>query len=67
MVADSLTYTYTNVGFVGLILVDSIHLLADTEALADLIMITWSASFTFLKLQRYWRPNESIFIARFEE
>ena len=27
------------------------------EALAGLVMITWSASYTFLEMQRYWAPT----------
>lgn len=47
---------YTTVGFGDLIPVGSIRLLTGMEALTGLVMITWSASFTFLEMQRYWRP-----------
>ena len=47
---------YTTVGFGDLIPVGLIRLLTGMEALTGLVMITWSASFTFLEMQRYWRP-----------
>lgn len=47
---------YTTVGFGDQIPEGPIRLLAGIEALAGLVMITWSASFTFLEMQRYWRP-----------
>jgi hypothetical protein len=30
---------------------------AGTEALAGLVLITWSASFTYLEMERYWRSE----------
>jgi hypothetical protein len=47
---------YTTLGFGDLIPVGYIRLLTGMEALTGLVMITWSASFTFLEMQRYWRP-----------
>lgn len=34
-----------------------IRFLAGTEALAGLVLITWSASFTFLEMERFWRDR----------
>lgn len=47
--------TYTTVGFGDLAPVGPIRFLAGTEALCGLVMITWSASFTFLEMERFWR------------
>ena len=46
--------TYTTVGFGDLAPVGPIRFLAGTEALCGLVMVTWSASFTFLEMQRFW-------------
>lgn len=34
-----------------------VRFLAGTEALAGLVLITWSASFTFLEMARFWRER----------
>ena len=47
--------TYTTVGFGDLAPVGTIRFLAGTEALTGFVMITWSASFTFLEMERFWR------------
>jgi len=47
--------TYTTVGFGDLAPAGSIRFLAGTEALTGFVMITWSASFTFLEMERFWR------------
>jgi hypothetical protein len=47
--------TYTTVGFGDLAPVGPIRFLCGTEALAGLVLITWSASFTFLEMDRFWR------------
>lgn len=46
---------YTTVGFGDLVPNGSLRMIAATEALAGLALITWSASFTFLQMQRMWR------------
>ena len=46
---------YTTVGFGDLIPEGPIRMISSTEALAGLALITWSASFTFLQMQRIWR------------
>ncbi|WP_292928923.1 potassium channel family protein [Nitrosomonas sp.] len=45
---------YTTVGFGDLLPVGAIRILTAAEGLAGLAMITWSASFTFLAMQRLW-------------
>jgi len=47
--------TYTTVGFGDLAPVGKIRFIAATEALLGLMMITWSASFTYLEMSRHWR------------
>ena len=47
--------TYTTVGFGDLAPVGPIRFLAGTEALCGFVMITWSASFTYLEMERFWR------------
>lgn len=46
---------YTTVGFGDLVPTGAIRMLTSTEALTGLALITWSASFTFLQMQRMWR------------
>jgi Ion channel len=46
---------YTTVGFGDVSPVGSIRFLAGTSALTGFVMITWSASFTFLEMERFWR------------
>ena len=47
--------TYTTVGYGDMALVGPIRFLAGTEALTGFVLITWSASFTFLEMERFWR------------
>lgn len=47
--------SYTTVGFGDVAPVGAIRFLAATEALTGLVLITWSASFTYLEMERYWR------------
>ncbi len=49
--------SYTTVGFGDLSPVGPIRFLSATEGLAGLMLITWSASFTYLEMERYWRPH----------
>lgn len=49
--------TYTTVGSVDLAPVGPIRFLAGTEALTGFVLITWSASFTYLEMQRFWRDS----------
>jgi len=47
--------TYTTVGFGDLTPVGAIRFLAGTEALTGFVLLTWSASFTYLEMERFWR------------
>jgi len=46
---------YTTVGFGDQVPEGAIRMLTSTEAIAGFAIITWSASFTFLQMQRLWR------------
>jgi hypothetical protein len=48
---------YTTVGFGDLVPHGPIRFMSGMEALTGLVMITWSASFTFLEMQRDWRVS----------
>ena len=48
--------TYTTVGFGDIAPVGPIRFLAGTEGLTGFVLITWSASFTYLEMERFWRP-----------
>lgn len=51
---------YTTVGFGDITPVGPMRILVGVEALTGLVMVTWSASFTFLVMQRYWRDRLGI-------
>jgi len=46
---------YTTVGFGDMVPVGAVRMISSTEAMAGLALITWSASFTFLQMERLWR------------
>ncbi|MBD8527598.1 two pore domain potassium channel family protein [Pseudoxanthomonas sp. CAU 1598] len=49
--------TYSTLGFGDLVPVGPIRFVIGTEALLGLLMITWSASFTYLEMERNWRER----------
>ena len=49
--------TFTTVGAADAHVSGPIRFLFGTEALAGLMLITWSASFTFLEMERFWRER----------
>jgi hypothetical protein len=49
--------TFTTVGAADAHVSGPIRFLFGTEALAGLLLITWSASFTFLEMERFWRER----------
>lgn len=49
--------SFTTLGYGDLVPHGVMRLLAGTEALTGLMLITWSASFTFLQMDRYWRND----------
>lgn len=46
--------TYTTVGYGDIIAQGTMRYLTGVEALTGLILVSWSASFLFLEMQRYW-------------
>lgn len=51
--------SFTTVGFGGLKPIGAIRFVAGAEALIGFMLITWSASFMFLHMQRHWQGNDS--------
>lgn len=49
--------TYTTVGYGDLVPRGAMRLVMASEALAGFVMITWSASFTYLEMEWFWRPQ----------
>ena len=56
--------TYTSLGFGDLTPTGPVRLLAGTEALLGLLLIGWSASFTYIAMERFWNDGRD---ARHEE
>lgn len=50
--------TYTTVGFGDLYPVGSLRFIAAIEALVGLMLITWSASFTYLEMKQFWNVKK---------
>jgi Ion channel len=46
---------YTTLGLGDLIPVGAIRFMTGMEALTGFVLITWSASFTFIEMQRFWK------------
>lgn len=49
--------TYTTVGYGDLVAQGYVRYLTGIEALVGLLLITWSASFLFLEMQKYWTDS----------
>ena len=47
--------TYTTIGYGDLVPLGPIRFIAAVEALTGLLMIAWSASLTYLEMQRFWK------------
>ena len=50
--------TFSTVGFGEMWPVGAIRFLCAVEALAGFVLITWSASFTYLEMERFWRAED---------
>jgi hypothetical protein len=48
--------TYTSLGFGDVTPVGPVRLLAGVEALNGLLLIGWSASFTYISMEKFWSP-----------
>ena len=51
--------TFTTVGYGELVAQGYLRYLTGIEALTGLILITWSASFLFIEMQKYWTVYKS--------
>jgi hypothetical protein len=49
--------TFSTVGFGETWPTGAIRFLCAMEALSGFVLITWSASFTYLEMERFWRPE----------
>jgi len=49
--------TFTTVGASDMAMKGPLRFLAGMEALTGLVLITWSASFTYLEMERFWRDR----------
>lgn len=47
--------TYTTVGYGDIYAIGPVRFLYGTLALTGFVLITWSASFTFIEMQKHWR------------
>ena len=50
--------TYTTLGYGDIVPVGPVRFLAAMEALTGLMIVTWSASFTFLEMRIFWKDNK---------
>jgi len=48
---------FSTVGAADAFVTGPVRFLTGTEALTGMVLITWSASFTFLEMQRFWRER----------
>jgi hypothetical protein len=48
---------YTTLGLGDLVPAGAIRFMTGTEALTGFVLITWSASFTFLEMQKFWKND----------
>jgi hypothetical protein len=46
---------FTTLGLGDVIPVGAVRFLTGTEALTGFVLVTWSASFTFVEMERFWR------------
>jgi hypothetical protein len=49
--------SFTTVGFGDVAPLGPIRFLVGTEALTGFVLITWSASFTFIEMENFWRAR----------
>ncbi len=49
--------TYTTLGFGDIVPSDNIRYLTGIESLTGLVLISWTASFLYLEMQRYWNSQ----------
>lgn len=52
--------TFTTVGYGDIFAQGYVRYLTGVEALTGLLLITWSASFLFLEMQKYWTDSKRV-------
>ena len=52
---------FTTLGLGDIVPVGAIRFLVGTEALTGFVLVTWSASFTFVEMQRFFGKTERVF------
>ncbi len=50
--------TYTTLGYGDIAPVGHLRYLAGLESLTGLVLITWTASFMFFEMQKYWTEDD---------
>lgn len=50
--------SYTTLGFENVTPIGSIRLMVGIEALTGLVLVAWSASFTYVQMQKYWGVHD---------
>ena len=51
--------TYTTLGYGDMVPIGPIRFLYGSQALTGFVLITWSATFTFLEMQLHWKEPDS--------
>lgn len=49
--------SYTSLGYGDIVAKGDIRFLAGLEALTGLVLITWTASFMFIEMQKFWKDK----------
>lgn len=49
--------TFTTIGFGDIVPIGDLRYLTGLEALTGLVLITWTASFLFIEMQKYWKSS----------
>jgi hypothetical protein len=50
--------TYTSLGYGDIVPLGPARLLAGVESLVGLVLIAWTASFTFFEMQKFWNEDK---------
>lgn len=49
---------YTSLGYGDIVPIGNLRLLAGMEALTGLVLIAWTASFMYIKMEKYWEVKQ---------
>lgn len=52
--------TYTTLGYGDIVPQGQLRFLAGLESLTGLVLITWTASFSFYQMQKYWSEDDQV-------